>query len=158
MTEQTAATDVRVAVHVDAAPEQAFRTFVERGDDWWPGVYRLGEAERTDLRIEPRAGGRWYEETADGARCDWGRVLAWEPPGAVALSWQISPRFAAESDPERASRVDVTFAAAGDGTIVSLVHHELERHGEEWPALRESLAAEGGWPGVMAAYAALASR
>ena len=39
-----------------------------------PRQYRLSQAERTDVRIEPDEGGRWFEVNADGGTCDWGQV------------------------------------------------------------------------------------
>jgi uncharacterized protein YndB with AHSA1/START domain len=151
-------TDVRVEVVVDAPIERAFAVFVEQCDDWWPRLYRLSEAERTDVRIEPNEGGRWFEVNADGGTCDWGQVRVWDPPGHVQLSWQIDVTFAPELDPARASTVDVRFAPDGaERTLVTLVHTDLERHGDGWESMRESVAAQGGWPGILDAYAAVAA-
>jgi uncharacterized protein YndB with AHSA1/START domain len=153
---QNADTDVRVEVAVDAPIEQAFATYVERCDDWWPRMYRLSEAERTDVRIEPEEGGRWYEVTADGGTCDWGHVRVWDPPRHLELSWQIDVAFAPEPDPAKASTVEVRFAPEGaDRTRVTVIHRDLERHGEGWESMRESVADQGGWPGILDAYASL---
>jgi len=150
--------DVRVEVTVETSIERAFTVFTERVDSWWPRSYRIGGFENSDVVLEPRQGGRWFERAADGSECDWGRVLTWEPPSHVALSWQIAPNFTAERDPQRASHVDVRFVADGaDRTIVSVVHSEFERHGEGWEAMREGVAHEGGWPGIMDTYAKLAA-
>jgi uncharacterized protein YndB with AHSA1/START domain len=150
--------DVRLEVQVAAPPEHGFAVFTQRCDDWWPREYRLGAGERVDTVIEPRAGGRWYERTADGEENDWGRVLEWDPPHHVALSWQITPQFGPEPDGQRASRVDVHLTPDGpDRTTVSLVHSQIQRHGEGWEGLRGALAADGAWPGIMRAYAALAA-
>lgn len=158
MTQQADETDVRVKVTLDAPPHRAFTVFTEHCDEWWPRMYRLGAAERTDLRIERRAGGRWYETTADGGQCDWGRVLSYQPSRRLTLSWQIGVGFAAEPDPDRASRVDVRFAGdATVGTEVTLVHSELPRLGEGWESMRDSVAARTGWPGILQAYRTVAS-
>jgi uncharacterized protein YndB with AHSA1/START domain len=154
--QQAADTDVRVEVTVEAPIERAFDVFTRRVDTWWPRMYHLGQAERVDLVIEPRAGGRWYERGADGKEAEWGKVLVWEPPHHLVLAWQISARYATEPDPERASRVDVQFAADSPArTTVTLVHSQLERHGEGWQSLREGVANEGGWPGILKAYTQL---
>jgi uncharacterized protein YndB with AHSA1/START domain len=150
--------DVRVEVTVEAPIERAFAVFREQVDSWWPRAYRLGESERADVVLEPRAGGRWYEQLVDGTQYDWGQVLAWDAPDHLVLSWQIAPNFTPEADAERASRVDVRFAADGaERTVVTMVHSEFERHGEGWESMREGVAHEGGWPGIMAAYAELAA-
>jgi uncharacterized protein YndB with AHSA1/START domain len=148
--------DVRFEVSVAAPLEHAFAVFTQRCDDWWPRPYRLGAGERVDTVIEPRAGGRWYERTADGEENNWGEVLAWDPPHHVALSWQITPQFTPEPDEQRTSRIDVEFTPEGsDRTTVSLVHSEIPRHGEGWEGLRAALADDGAWPGIMRAYAEL---
>jgi uncharacterized protein YndB with AHSA1/START domain len=160
MTQQTTsdATEIRAEVLVKAPIDRAFAVFTERGDHWWPRPYRLGKTDRLDLRVEPQVGGRWYERTADGEECDWGRVLVWDPPGHVALSWQIAPGFSPEPDERRSSRIDVRFAPEGPArTVVTLVHSEFERHGVEWKSMRDGVSGDTGWPGLLQAYAALAN-
>jgi hypothetical protein len=65
---------------VDAPVEQVFRTFTDGFGSWWPAQYHIGQADMATGVLEPREGGRWYEQGTDGSECDWGRVLAWEPP------------------------------------------------------------------------------
>jgi uncharacterized protein YndB with AHSA1/START domain len=159
MTQQTTsdATEVRAEVLVKAPIDRAFGVFTERGDQWWPRPYRLGKTDRLDLRVEPQVGDRWYERTADGVECDWGRVLVWNPPGHVVLSWQIAPGFRPEPDARRASRIEVRFSPMGPNrTSVTLVHSEFERHGVEWQSMRDGVSGDAGWPGILQAYAALA--
>jgi uncharacterized protein YndB with AHSA1/START domain len=158
-TRERATTDeIRVEVTVAAPIEHAFAVFTEQVDAWWPRAYGLGAAARTDLVLEPGEGGRWFERAADGTECDWGRVVVWEPPQHLVLSWQIAPGFVPENNLDRASRVDIRFAADGpERTVVTLVHDAFERHGAGWESMRDAVAAEGGWPGIMATYRALAS-
>lgn len=156
-TRQTGSTDVRVEVTVNAPVERAFRVFTTRGHAWWPAGYRLGKSERVDLVVEPREGGRWFERVADGSECDWGRVLVWDPPRRLVLGWRIGVGFVPETDPARESLVDVRFAEeAPSRTRVTLVHSGLERHGDGWESLRDGVAHQGGWPGILEAYAAAA--
>lgn len=159
MSEQlTNDTDLRVDVTVDASIERTFATFTERTHEWWPSMYRLGGAERTHLQIEAVEGGRWFEVGTDGSTCDWGRVLAWEPPRRVALGWQITPSFGPESDPDRASRIDVRLVPEGvERTRVTLVHSGFERHGEGWELVRQGVDGNGGWPGILVTFASVAA-
>jgi uncharacterized protein YndB with AHSA1/START domain len=147
-------TDARASVTVNAPPEKAFEVFTSGIGSWWPRSHHLGDAELTTVVIEPRAGGRWYERTADGAECDWGEVLEWQPPQRLVLSWRIGTTWQLEDDPSRASVVEIGFAPDGAGsTTVTLVHTRLDRHGDDWPAMRDSVAGSGGWPAVLQAYA-----
>jgi uncharacterized protein YndB with AHSA1/START domain len=149
---------VEVELVVEAPRERAFQTFTERMDEWWPRDYRLGSADRVGLVLEPRIGGRWYERTADEGECDWGRTLAWDAPGYLVLSWQIGVGFVPESDPERASRVEVRFTSDGPArTRIQLVHSAFERHGEGWESMRDGVSREGGWPGLLEGYSNLAA-
>jgi hypothetical protein len=82
---------VRKVVSVQASPETAWRVFTEKMGIWWPlAVYKIGQANAVDAVIEPFVGGRWYECGDDGSTCDWGRVLSWEPPSRLLLSWDIN--------------------------------------------------------------------
>ncbi len=118
----------------------------------------MSTGDRLDVVIEPFVGGRWYEHAQDGEACDWGRMLVWDPPNPLVLSWQIWVTFQAQSDPELASRVDVRFEADGPGrTNVTLVHSEFEKHGEGWQSMRDGGAHEGGWPGIMRAFSEVAA-
>ena len=89
---------VRRVVGVQAPPETAWRVFTEKMGTWWPlAVYKIGQANAVDAVIEPHVGGRWYERRDDGSTCDWGRVLVWEPPSRLVLTWDISADLAARS-------------------------------------------------------------
>ena len=84
-------------------------------------------------------------------------MLVWDPPNRVVLSWQINEKGLPEPDPEKASEVDVRFAAEAPSlTRVTLEHRKFERHGEEggkiWYEAMDS--DEGGWTYFLNLYAA----
>lgn len=148
------ATNVVIAVTVDAPIEHCFTVFTDDFSSWWPSTHHIREAEMADCRIEPRAGGRWYEIGVDGGECDWGTVLDWNPPAHVALSWHLNPEFKYDPDPARASRVDVRFTDLGGGrTHVELEHSQLDRHGDGWEQLKVGVSGDGGWRGILGAFA-----
>jgi uncharacterized protein YndB with AHSA1/START domain len=144
---------VRREITVQASPERAFAVFTEQVDTWWPRSHHVGAAEMAEAVIEPRAGGRWYERGVDGSRCDWGDVLAWEPPHRLLLSWQIGGDWALDPDPEHASEVEVTFTPDGEGTRVRVEHRNFERHGATAAALAEGVAGDGGWNSLLKRFA-----
>ena len=85
--------------------------------------------------FEPRVGGHVYDRGVDGSECRWARVLAYEPPNRVVISWDINTQWQLETDLEKTSEVEVRFVAeAPDRTRVELEHRNLDRHGEGWEA------------------------
>ena len=143
---------VRRSVHVQAPPERAFAIFTEGFAAWWPASHSIVEGGHGSVRIEPREGGRWYERGRTGVECEWGRVLAWEPPSRVLLSWHLDEEWRVDPDPARASELEVTFAPEDGGTRVVLEHRAFERRagGRE---IAGSVAGDGGWGGLLASYA-----
>ena len=104
-----------------------------------------------DVVIEPRVGGRWYERGEDGSQCEWGKVLAWEPPRRVLLAWQISAAW--KYDAALVTEVEVNFVPDGSRTRVELEHRHLERMGTAAEAVRQSIDSPGGWSGLLEAFA-----
>jgi len=82
---------VRRSVFVRATPERAFEVFTEQVASWWPASHSLLE-HQVAVVVEPAEGGRWYERGPAGEECDWGRVLAYEPPRRLVLSWLLDER------------------------------------------------------------------
>jgi uncharacterized protein YndB with AHSA1/START domain len=150
-----AATAIRETLVVEAPVDRAFSVFTEDLGTWFPREYNLLEVDIAERTFEPRVGGSVYDRGTDGSECHWGRVLAYEPPDRVVFSWNINPRWSIEDDPDQVSEVEVRFTEEAPGrTRVELEHRHLERHGEGWEQLREQLAAEGGWVGVLQRYSA----
>jgi uncharacterized protein YndB with AHSA1/START domain len=151
--ESSATVAIRQSIVVQAPQERAFAIFTERMGSWWPlQTHVIGGRPAVDAVVEPRAGGRWYERSEDGSECDWGRVLAWEPPHRVVLEWQVSGDW--RHDPTVHTEVEVRFSADGaHRTRVELEHRGLEAYGERTEELRGVYDSQGGWPGLLARFA-----
>lgn len=66
-------TSVRKVIAVKAPVAIAWRVFTEQIGSWWPLTeYKIGKSRAVTAVIEPRVGGRWYEQGEDGSTCDWG--------------------------------------------------------------------------------------
>jgi uncharacterized protein YndB with AHSA1/START domain len=154
MTTQVSETSVRTSTVVEAPIERAFSVFTEGIGSWFPSEYNLLDVEIAERVFEPRAGGHVYDRGTDGSECHWARVLTYEPPNRVVISWDISPQWQIETDPDKTSEVEVRFVAeAPERTRVELEHRNLDRHGEGWEQTRESVGGEGGWPGCLRSFA-----
>jgi len=147
---------VRKSILVKAGAERAFAVFTAGMGRWWNKAHHLGASPLKDVIVEPRQGGRWYELSEDGSTCEWGRVLAWDPPRRVLLAWQIDGDW--KYDPDFVTELEIRFMPEGEGTRVDLEHRNLDRYGAKADAVRASLDSDEGWNLEMTAYATEASR
>jgi uncharacterized protein YndB with AHSA1/START domain len=146
MTTQATDTAVRTEVVVDAPIERAFSVFTEGIGSWWRPDHHILEGELAEMVFEPRVGGHVFDRGADGSECRWARVLAYEPPKRVVISWDINTQWQLETDHERTSEVEVRFVPEGaDRTRVTLEHRNLDRHGEGWEGMRDAVGSPEGW-------------
>ena len=107
--------------------------------------------------FEPRVGGHVYDRGVDGSECRWARVLAYEPPSRVVISWDINTQWQLETDLEKTSEVEVRFVAeAPDRTRVELEHRNLDRHGEGWEPMRDAVGSPDGWSDGLRLFAGAA--
>jgi uncharacterized protein YndB with AHSA1/START domain len=148
---------VRKVVDVEAPQHVAWQVFTERMGTWWPlANYKIGKANAVDAVIEPRVGGRWYERGDDGTTCDWGRVLVWEPPSRLVLSWDITADW--QYDPGLHTEIEVRFTAEGGArTRVELEHRRLDRYGDRRDEMRTIFDQTGDWGRLLAAFAETAA-
>jgi uncharacterized protein YndB with AHSA1/START domain len=146
MSMQAADTSIGTSIVVEAPPERAFTVFTEEIGSWWNPDHHLLDGELAEMVFEPRVGGHVYDRGVDGSECRWARVLAYEPPERFVISWDINLQWQIETDPERTSEVEVRFVPEGAGrTRVELEHRHLDRHGDGWEQMRDSVAAPDGW-------------
>jgi uncharacterized protein YndB with AHSA1/START domain len=140
-------TALRLSIEVAVGVDRAFEVFTTEFDRIKPREHNMLGEDIAETILEPNSGGRLYDRGVSGATCDWGRVLAFEPPGRLVLAWNISPSWQLETDSDRASEIEVTFTALDDSrTLVELEHRDLDRHGDGWQGLRGGLESPEGWP------------
>ena len=145
MTAATELAPVVKRVEVDVPLEEAFRMFTEELGSWWPmDTHSIGEDEVSSVIVEGGAGGRIYERWGDGTEYDWARFTAWEPPARFVMDWRPNP------EPGPFTEVEVTFTAAGSGTLVELQHRGWERLGEA--ATKARAGYDTGWGLILGLY------
>jgi uncharacterized protein YndB with AHSA1/START domain len=146
MSIQAADTAVRTSIVVDAPVERAFDVFTQQMPSWWHPDHHILRGELAEMVFEPRVGGSIYDRGVDGSECRWARVLAYEPPTRVVISWDIDLEWKIETDPDKTSEVEVRFRAEGpERTRVELEHRNLDRHGAGWERMRDAVGSPGGW-------------
>jgi len=147
---------VRKTIDVAAGPDRAFEVFTKRMTEWWPlATHKIGKSPATEAVVEPFVGGRWYEKGSDGSECDWGRVLAWEPPSRLVLSWEITSDWG--HDASLRTEVEVRFTPTRGGARVELEHRLLERYGDRAEQMRGIFDSKDGWSGLLEKFAARAA-
>jgi uncharacterized protein YndB with AHSA1/START domain len=147
MSKQATDTTVRAQIVVEAPIDRAFSVFTQGFGKFKPPEHNLLRVEIAQTVFEPRVGGYLYDRGVDGSECRWARVLAYEPPDRVVLSWNIDPRWQLETDAEKTSEWEVRFfAETPQRTRVELEHRHLDRHGEGWQQERDGVGGDGGWP------------
>jgi len=150
------ATTVRHEVVVDAPVERAFSVFVNDIGSFKPREHNLLAVDIAETVFEPRVGGHVYDRGVDGSECRWARVLAFEPPERLVISWDISQRWQIEADPDKTSEVEIKFIAeTPQRTRVVLEHRNLDRHLDGWQAVRDGIDSDAGWPLYLRRYADL---
>jgi uncharacterized protein YndB with AHSA1/START domain len=148
---------IRKSVVVNAGVERAFALFVDKFDAIKPREHNLLAAPIAETVFEPRVGGHIYDVGVDGSRCEWARVLAYEPPSRVVFSWDVGPTWQLESDPTKTSEVEVRFIAeSSDSTRVELEHRHLDRHGTGWRSVADGVGGDAGWPLYLSRYVEMA--
>jgi uncharacterized protein YndB with AHSA1/START domain len=149
---------VRKSVRVPVSAGRAFSVFVEQMETWWPAEHHIGETPFEAIFVEPRVGGRWYERGANGKECNWGTVLAWDPPRLVTFSWHLGPNWRFDPDMAKASEVAIRFTPEAGGTLVELEHSYIDRHGEGWEQLKTMLEYPDAWERTLSEFAKRAQK
>jgi uncharacterized protein YndB with AHSA1/START domain len=153
MTTQTTDLTVRRSIIVGVSQSRAFEVFTAKFNSWWPREHHIAPVPMAEALIEPGQGGRWFERGTDGSECVWGKVLVWEPPAKLILSWHLSGEFKLETDPAKSSEVEVRFIAEGPAkTRVELEHRHLERHTAA-AQLSQGVSDKGGWGDLLQLFA-----
>jgi uncharacterized protein YndB with AHSA1/START domain len=146
----TASLPVRRSVVVETSMAEAFATFTDDIDSWWPRSHHIGKAPMGRIVVEGRYDGRCYTQHEDGTECDFGRVLEWDPPHCLRFAWLMTHAFGQESEIRNASEVLVRFQSDGDSrTRVDVEHRFFERHQGGPEPMRMNVAGPNGWTFVL---------
>jgi uncharacterized protein YndB with AHSA1/START domain len=147
-----------VALRVPVDPLTAFEAFTQEIGRWWQPTefFRVTPGGDGTLAFEAGAGGRLYTTLENGDTFEIGRISVWEPGKRLVFTWRQSS-FA----PEQSTEVEVSFAAVGAETRISVEHRawdtiprrHVARHGFPEPTTLRHVA--GWWRASLEALARL---
>jgi uncharacterized protein YndB with AHSA1/START domain len=147
-------TSVQSSIVVNVPIDHAFAVFTADIGSWWPPEHHILQADLAEMVFETRPGGHVYDRGVDGSECRWARVLAYEPPDRVVISWDINLQWQLEPDPAKTSEVEVRFLAeTPHRTRVILEHRHIDRHGDGWEQMRDAVGSPEGWDVGMQRFA-----
>jgi uncharacterized protein YndB with AHSA1/START domain len=129
---------------VACSADHAFAVWTDRTTLWWPHGHSVSGDPGLTVTFEPRAGGRIFERTTQGAEHDWGEVLVYEPPAKLVYLWHIG------RDRSAATEVEISFWEEGPDTTISIVHRGWERLGDAGKELKDRN--RHGWSGLLPHY------
>ena len=152
-TDTTTVEPIRKQIDVEAPQATAFEVFTQRMHTWWKAEYSIVGEPRVGIVVEPRVGGRWYEQGDAGGECTWGKVVAWDPPKRLVLTWQLTADW--QYDADLVTELEIRFEATGPtSTRVELEHRGLEAYGEHAAMVRGIFDTPDGWGGILEGFAA----
>jgi uncharacterized protein YndB with AHSA1/START domain len=133
---------IRKSIKVERPPELSFKTFCEEIGQWWPKGPSFEDKPLSNMIIENRVGGRFYEKHDDGSEYEIGRVTTYQPPSIVAFTWR-APSW------DVVTQVQVRFIAEGSGTRVELEHSGWEQAAA---TIEVSKNYDHGWDRILGLY------
>jgi hypothetical protein len=83
---------VNVDVNIKASLDRVWKALIEETSAWWPRDFYTSTATKGFL-IEPRLGGRVYEDWGNEAGLLWFTVIGINPPNALTLLGYLTPGF-----------------------------------------------------------------
>jgi uncharacterized protein YndB with AHSA1/START domain len=133
---------IRKSLRVERPPEICFRVFCEAIGEWWPKGPSFNGKVLSNMILEKRVGGRFFERYSDGSEYEIGRITAYQPPSVLGFSWR-APSW------DQTTQVEVRFSPEGAGTRVELEHSGWEQ-AENIRETRKNY--ERGWDFILGHY------
>lgn len=132
--------DIVASVDVALPADEAFRSFLEGTEAWWPNAYLWSPAARHGSASTPC--------------CDFGRILSAEPGRSACFLWELGGPGASAAATDCVSEVEAQFEPLDAyRTRIQIRHHGFGRVGADGPFIRAALVSELGWPLILAAFA-----
>jgi uncharacterized protein YndB with AHSA1/START domain len=86
------AVQVEIEVKIDAPPQQVWDAMVNRTTDWWRKDFYTNPNTR-GFHIEPRPGGRMYEDWGESNGAIWATVLTVDAPRRIQFMGHLTSQY-----------------------------------------------------------------
>jgi DNA-binding transcriptional ArsR family regulator/uncharacterized protein YndB with AHSA1/START domain len=108
--------DIKLQVQIARTPDVVWRSLTAGVGEWWPKAFYVGTAPRK-FAIEPRVGGRVYEDWGDGEGVLFATVVMFEENTVLQWAGDMSVEYGGPARSVTSFRLKPT--ADGRGTIVT---------------------------------------
>jgi len=81
-----------LAVTIRAQPRKVWKALITETGRWWPKEFFANPGSQ-GMVIEPRVGGRMFEDGGDGAGVLWGIINVFDPPRGLDIVGFLAPAF-----------------------------------------------------------------
>lgn len=106
---------VELEVRIDAPRERVWQAFVEETGRWWlKDFYAAPDAK--GFILEPKLGGRMYEDWGDGGGLLWYTVIGIRPGQSLELAGHLTPAFGGPAK----TYLKINFLADGQATRLQI--------------------------------------
>lgn len=144
--------EVELEVLIAAPQERVWRALVDETMSWWDRQFFMNPSARA-LVVEPKVGGRVFEDWGNGAGIQWYHVIGVDPPNALMFTGQLNPTYGGPA----VTIVQLSLSAIGPRTVLRLGETAFGRIDDKVEAFIraawESLFEKGLKPYVEAAHA-----
>ena len=117
MTQESPETVITKSIVIRQDVARTFQLWTEQIAQWWPATHSYSGELDTQVYIEGKVGGRFFERTSDNREYDWGEVLSWNPPNHFSYTWYLG------TGKELPTQVEVSFIELPDNQTEVHIQH-----------------------------------
>jgi DNA-binding transcriptional ArsR family regulator/uncharacterized protein YndB with AHSA1/START domain len=108
------ASRIELEVNIAAPPQRVWDALVNETTHWWRKDFYTKPSR--GFHIEPRIGGRMYEDRGDGNGLIWANVVGVDAPESIQFVGHLTPQFGGPAH----TIFQFTVKAAGAGSVVKI--------------------------------------
>ena len=143
------AIQVELEITINAPREEVWKAFVEESNAWWHKDFYVSKRPAKFV-IEPKLGGRMFEDCGDGTGFTWFTILGIEPNESLYVTGHIRPPYGGPCT------TLIWFSLENKGKDKTVLKISDTTHGHVSEAMAESM--DSGWKMLFNELKALAEK